>query len=106
MGPEGGEEATLVQQGVDRQTDRYTDPDKDRKTHSAYVLSDVLEGGLGPEGGEEATLVQQGVDRQTDRQTGTQTKTERLTVPMSCMMSWKVGWVPKGAKRPRWYSRV
>ena len=104
MGPEGGEEATLVQQGVDRQTDRYTDTD--RETHSAYVLYDVLEGRLGPEGGGEAALVQQGVDRQTDRQTGTQTKTERLTVPMSCMMSWKVGWVLKGAKRPHWYSRV
>ena len=61
---------------------------------------------MGPEGGEEAALVQQGVDR--DRQTGTrtQTKTERLTVSIFCMMSWKVGWVLKGAKRPHWYSRV
>ena len=49
-----------------------------------------------------------GEHRQVQRQTGTltQTETERLTVSIFCMMSWKVGWVPKGAKRPRWYSRV
>ena len=61
-------------------TDRYTDrqvqrqtcthtgtqTDKDRETHSVYVLSDVLEGRAGPEGGKEAALVQVSVN--TDRQ--------------------------------------
>lgn len=91
-------------------THRYTD--KDRETHSVYVLSDVLEGRAGLEGGKEATLVQVLVntDRYTDRyrhtgadrqvHTGTHTKTDRETHTIFCTMSWKVRWVLNGTKSP------
>ena len=104
-------------------TQTGTQTKTDRDTHSVYVLYDVLEGRVASEGGRvhagtgkgehRQTGTQIGTDRQVQRQTSThrytqryvdrQTKTERLTESMFWMMSWKVGWVLKGAKRQRWY---
>ena len=59
MGPEWNEESVPAQ--VWASTDRCKD--RQRETHSVYVLYDVLEGRVGPEGGKETALVQQGVDQ-------------------------------------------
>ena len=118
VGLEGGEETALVQVWVntdryrqtyrcrDRQVHTDTHTKTDRETHSVYLLYNVQEGTVGPEWNEESVPAQvwASTDRCKDRQVHRQR--ERLTVSMFCMMSWKVGWVLKGAKRPRWYSRV